>query len=259
MEDELFRLIPEEGKHLADSHNNEDAVRGVYLNDETNKPCGAGEFVKVNLDELMNDYSSETNGDGESDDATLAIAAFIGIGVAIGVAAKTAYPHVKKWVKYKAIPGVKRVWNGIFHKDEKVLVIETEEDSIQIEYNNFYDLSIDRVVDDYKGKMTSDEAKKELLDAFMLYVLSARKLRSVAQAQIVSVDGKLEDGTELIEKIISSGIIDEVNSILVANPDLLEEQHKKILSDILGYQIKRNDQYIGIDALELENGLINAS
>lgn len=47
---QLYELIPEEGKHLADSHDTEGAVRGVYLDDETNKPCGAGEFMPVDVD-----------------------------------------------------------------------------------------------------------------------------------------------------------------------------------------------------------------
>lgn len=57
MSRQFYKLIPEEGKHLADSHGTEGAVRGVYLDDETNKPCGAGEFMPVNIDD---------NGDNDS-------------------------------------------------------------------------------------------------------------------------------------------------------------------------------------------------
>ena len=46
---QLYELIPEEGKHLADSHNTEGAFRGVYLDNETNTPCGAGEFMPVDI------------------------------------------------------------------------------------------------------------------------------------------------------------------------------------------------------------------
>lgn len=51
MSSDLYRLIPEEGKHLAESRDTEGAYRGVYLDDETNKPSGAGEFIKVEDDE----------------------------------------------------------------------------------------------------------------------------------------------------------------------------------------------------------------
>ena len=63
----LYELIPEEGKHLADSRDTEGAVRGVYLDDETNKPCGAGEFMPVSTDEdgdPISDYNSEGRLDG---------------------------------------------------------------------------------------------------------------------------------------------------------------------------------------------------
>ena len=258
MEDELYRLIPEEGKHLADSHDTEDAVRGVYLDDETNKPCGAGEFVKVNLDELMEDYASDNSDGSDENNDALAIAALIGIGIAIGVAAKTAYPHVKSWITEKAIPGVKKVWNGLFHKDKNILQIETSGADEMIEFENSHEISIEKAVDDYKENMTSEEAKRELLEAFMLYVLSAHKLRKVSNAQIIKVDGEIEDGTELIEKIIQSGVIDEVNSILTLNPDLLEDKQMNILSDILGYHLKEDDKYIPIDVEQLEHRLLNA-
>jgi len=64
MSDDLYRLIPEEGKHLADSHDTDGAYRGVYLDDETNKPCGAGEFVKVDPSELTS--SDDTNDNNEN-------------------------------------------------------------------------------------------------------------------------------------------------------------------------------------------------
>ena len=35
MSGDLYRLIPEEGKHLAESHDTKGAYRGVYLDDNT--------------------------------------------------------------------------------------------------------------------------------------------------------------------------------------------------------------------------------
>ena len=55
MDEEYYKLIPEEGKHLANSRKTEGANRGVYLDDKTNKPNGAGEFIKVDPAELTSD------------------------------------------------------------------------------------------------------------------------------------------------------------------------------------------------------------
>lgn len=109
MSDDLYRLIPEEGKHLADSHDTEGAYRGVYLDDENNKPCGAGEFVKVDPSELASsDDTNDNNGNGISLEQAAAIAA---ICTAIGVVVTKASPHVKKFVDTKVAPPVKRFWN----------------------------------------------------------------------------------------------------------------------------------------------------
>ncbi len=59
MSHDLYRLIPEEGKHLAESRDTEGAYRGVYLDDETNKPSGAGEFFKVEDNDNENDFSEK--------------------------------------------------------------------------------------------------------------------------------------------------------------------------------------------------------
>lgn len=259
MEEELYRLIPEEGKHLAKSHDNEEAVRGVYLDDETNKPCGAGEFVKVNLNRLVDDYSYETKDDNRDNDDVDRVIIVALIGIAVGVAAKTAYPHVKKWVADKAIPGVKKVWNGIFNKEKNVLTIETNEDNSRIECDQKANITIQRVIDNYKTKMTSEEAKKELIDAFLLFVLSVRKLRRVSQSQIINVDGEIVDGTEIIEVIINSGMVDEVNAIFDSNPELLEDKQCEILSEILGYQVVEKGINFQIDKLMLEKCLLNIS
>ena len=36
---QLYELIPEEGKHLADSHDTEGAFRGVYLGQHRTENC----------------------------------------------------------------------------------------------------------------------------------------------------------------------------------------------------------------------------
>lgn len=93
MNNDLYRLIPEEGKHLADSHDTVGAFRGVYLDDKTNKPCGAGEFVKVDPSEYRISFKEK----GEL--------IFLGIVIA------KAYPHIEKYVLDKVIPAIKKFWN----------------------------------------------------------------------------------------------------------------------------------------------------
>ena len=238
MSDDLYRLIPEEGKHLADSHDTDGAYRGVYLDDETNKPCGAGEFVKVDPLELTSsDDTNDNNGNGISPEQAAAIAA---IFTAVGVAAAKAYPHVKKFVVTKVAPPVKRFWNTKIRKKKAENAIDCKSESTE--------LSIDVVLEEYRDNMSSDEAKKELVEAFVLQVIAARKIKRVAQANIVDENGHKVEGRELVDKLSNPALITEINAILSANPQLLSQQQVTELSGFLGFSIIREGKYIPISS-----------
>ena len=49
---DYYRPIKREGTHLADSNDTEGAYRGNLLDDETNKPVGNSEWIKVDDSEL---------------------------------------------------------------------------------------------------------------------------------------------------------------------------------------------------------------
>lgn len=131
MGDDLYKLIPEEGKHLAESRNTKGAYRGVYLDDETNKPSEAGEFVKVNPEELNNEAAVQANSNEETvqknntidaeqgnndtnavqdTKASSDVNGYVAIATAmfgLGILVANAYPHAKKWVKETAVPSAK--------------------------------------------------------------------------------------------------------------------------------------------------------
>lgn len=237
MSDDLYRLIPEEGKHLADSHDTEGAYRGVYLDDETNKPCGAGEFVKVDPSELTSDDANDNNGNGISPEQAAAIAAIFTV---VGVALTKAYPHVKKFVVTKVAPSVKRFWNTKISKKKSETEIDCKSEGTE--------LSIDVVLEEYRENMSSDEAKKELIEAFVLQVIAASKLKRVARANIVDENGHKVEGQELVDKLSNPALITEINAILSANPQLLSQQQTTELSGFLGYSIICEGKYIPISS-----------
>lgn len=47
----LYRRIPEDGKHPANSKKNPGAISGAALDDKTNKPSGASDFMPVEISE----------------------------------------------------------------------------------------------------------------------------------------------------------------------------------------------------------------
>lgn len=70
--DTLYRVIPEPGKHLANSQDTAGAYRGVYLDNATNRPCGAAELVPVSSNE-----SSDGSGVSSASTALAAAAATV--------------------------------------------------------------------------------------------------------------------------------------------------------------------------------------
>lgn len=256
MSDDLYRLIPEEGKHLAESHDTEGAFRGVYLDDETNKPSGAGEFVKVDLDDLI-DRDDDPSSDSPSDASGNAagVAALIGIGIGAGIAIHAAYPHVKRWAKETAIPSVKRLWAKVWKKDsEDTVALPNSTDALPGDAGTT-EVSIDVAYNEYRENMSSEEAQRELIEAFILHLESMRKVKRVANANVVDSDGRLSDGKAFLETVTSSGMLESVNDILRKNPALIDQKQKRLLAEILGYQMEAEKEFIPITTDMLIEGL----
>lgn len=108
----------------------------------------------------------------------------------------------------------------------------------------------------YAENMTSEEAQKELLDAFILYVLAARKLNRVAHANVLNSEGKITRGRTMIEKVSAPEVIGKINSILENNPGLLEEWQSVALLGIIGRDVINEKMYVPIMASEFKKHLL---
>lgn len=115
----------------------------------------------------------------------------------------------------------------------------------------------DFAYEQYSANMTSEEAQKELLDAFILYVLAIKKLNKVARAKITDSDENIIDGRTMIDKISAPVVIEKINNILDHNPKLLEEWQTIALSDILGRTLTKEDKLIPINGDKLQQGLLH--
>ena len=115
----------------------------------------------------------------------------------------------------------------------------------------------DIAYEQYSANMTSEEAQKELLDAFILYVLAVKKLNKVAHAKVTDSDENITDGRSMIDKISAPVVIEKINNILEHNPGLLEEWQTIALSDILGGTLTKEDKLIPINGDKLQQGLLH--
>ena len=250
---QLYELIPEEGNHLADSHDTEGAVRGVYLDDETNKPCGAGEFMPVDIDEVEdNDPINDYDSDGSLDGNALAIAGILVIGIGIGVAATKAYPHVKKWITTTAVPGVKKFWRKVTKKgpelEESIECTGAEIISALPEPEEFSQ-SIDLAVKEYHADMSSEEAQQHLLNIMCAAMYMASEIRQLTNTTLKDEDCLVWRAT--LEKLTTQSVTDGINRILEEKVLALDAEQVKTLTDCLGGALFVNGAFVPI-----ENGRI---
>ena len=118
---------------------------------------------------------------------------------------------------------------------------------------------IDAAYENYSINMTSEEAQKEFVDAFILRVLSEKKLWKIAHANIVDPAGNITDGRAMIDKLSSPLMLENINTILKNNPALLETWQTIALEDILGRELIVDSCYVPIEGQALRKNLMSLS
>ena len=54
--------------------------------------------------------------------------------------------------------------------------------------------------------MTSEDAQRELIEAFILYLESMRKVQRVTNANVIDSDGRITGGRELLEAMANKAV-----------------------------------------------------
>ena len=118
---------------------------------------------------------------------------------------------------------------------------------------------IDAAYENYSVNMTSEEAQKEFVDAFILRLLSEKKLWKIAHANIVDSAGNITDGRAMLDKLSSPLVLENINTILKNNPVLLETWQTIALEDILGRELIVDSCYVPIEGQALRKNLMSLS
>ncbi|MCM1508973.1 MAG: hypothetical protein NC177_17835 [Ruminococcus flavefaciens] len=203
------------------------------MDDKTNKPCGAGEFMKVDSSEYEDNETFDNNDDG-MDSKSLVIRSLVGsVVTGIVIFFATKFPSIKK--------GVMEFWNNKTQKKKSTTTEIIAENSSEES-----DVSFEVKFKEYGENMSSDEAKKELIEAFVLKVIAAKKLERVIKSDIIDENGKKQDKQALINEVTNPALISEINSILSDNPYLITQQQIIEISSILGYNIISDGKYMPI-------------
>lgn len=118
---------------------------------------------------------------------------------------------------------------------------------------------IDAAYENYSVNMTSEEAQKEFVDAFILRLLSEKKIWKIAHANIFDSAGNITDGRAMIDKLSSPLMLENINTILNNNPALLETWQTVALEDILGRELIVDSCYVPIEGQTLRQNLMSLS
>ena len=240
---QLYELIPEDGKHLADSHDTEGAVRGVYLDNETNKPCGAGEFMPVDIDDGNSD---------SVDDDTPGGTLWIFAGILAFWAGIRAYPHVKEWITATAVPGVKKFWKKIIKNEPEQAVecVATEIGSTPEEFSR----DIDLAVNEFHADMSSKEAQQRLLDIMREAIDMANKIRQLSN--VVLKDEDRLAWRDTLEKLTTQSVTDSINRILEGDVLALDEVQSKALTEYLNGTLIASGIFAPIENERIKDALL---
>jgi hypothetical protein len=109
----------------------------------------------------------------------------------------------------------------------------------------------------YVHDMTSEEAQRELLDIFILSVMLAARIRDLSSARVVKDGGLPEqyiEGQEMIQELSTPRYVASINKILGNTPLLLNEK-SATLSEMLGYSIVLDGQYVPIESTRIRERL----
>ena len=243
--EEYYKLIPEIGKHLANSQNTDGAFRGVYLDDVTNKPCGAGEFVKVTPKN-----SPEKTGISAGEAAaiaTICAAAVYGIAKAAPYVVRWTKKTVIPWVTDSAAPWVKQKWNNLWKKTDL-----SNTNNLQLKAVTKEEISNNVIYPSSRENMTIAEAQKELVDAYILVLSGYKKANRVANANVILPSGEIVDSKALL---LNQSVIDQINAAIQNNPKLLSLDQRNDLSNVLGYDVLQQGTFHPITINAISNGI----
>ena len=269
---DLYRVVKKDGTHLAESKDTPGAVRGTLLSNSNRQLAGQAEFVKVDESELeyspAYDYNyQETHAEVELTEEQKEMAAAFGTAIAevtIWALSEVIAPRVKAWWQEKAVPSLKRTWQGLSDKktpQEGKVKPQLRAGQIleaKMAVPNLFTQELDEAYEKYSNDMTSEEAQKELLDIFMLSAIVAAKMRKLANAHIKDigdVSGSYIEGKAVVERLCTPQFVNSINSILERNPRLLEESAVP-LAGIIGRSLIVNGAFVPIERDAFREALI---
>ncbi len=249
----LYRMVPEEGKHPANSKKNPGAISGAALDDITNKPSGTIDFKPIGITE--EEYLLEQR-------------RAVFYRNLIIMIYDAAAPRIRYWwytegrpkLMNETLPSIKNEvcawWNRNVRKQNSMSLETTKNgvvnNTIQNQFPaNALTVDLDEAYQNYTVNMSSEEAQKELFEAFVFYLMSMKKLQKLSHARIIDSNGNVINGDDVVRMMAKPEVLRGINHMLSSNPALWKEWQADALSDALGRKLVHNNHFIPILRSEL--------
>lgn len=265
MGEKLYKPILKDGDHLVKSKKNEFRVRGVSQ-DANNNTTDIVEWEEVEVEDRTYNNEDEYY-ELQHVDLTpeqQQIAEMIGAAIAVGIiyGAEKLNKHViqpwwhnsaKPWINSK-MSDVKRIFLGktkateIMEKRKKISSHTST--LIDAETNAQIDVMMDQVFDSIQFDMSTEEAKKHIMNLIYHMLGVAYEIKMLSNSRIAE---QFEDESMRLEnqakaeKLFAEKVADNINDLLSAEKLQLDVSTSKKLFSLLGGGIKINEEYIPVE------------
>ena len=287
MAKKIYEVEYDDDLHMADASDDPDYKRGLLYDDDGNLKAHA-KMREVDEDELRDRYAERDQYDYDYDyayddherkDVELTpeqeeLAQIAGEALAAMLIAliAAASPHVQHWWERTAVPGIKGFFGGIagFFKSigrkpaskkvERKEALQIAEASLRIDPKDIQ-TELESAYVDYREDMSSEEARKTLVEVAILASMLADRIKKLSNARITDQDiaGGYLGWQETVNKLTSRELIDSVNRVLEGDVELFDQMQIANMELILGRKLYENGQYVPIDAAEFREKLMPES
>lgn len=280
MAKKLYEVEYDDNLHMANAADDPNYKRGLLYDDDGNLKAHA-KMREVDEDELRDRYAERDEHDYDYDDsehreaertpeqqelAQLAGEALAAMLMSLIVATS---PVVQHWWETTAMPRIKGFFGNIagFFKGigkkpenkqiERPTTLQLAEASLQIDPKAI-SAKLDTAYGRYRENMSSEEARKTLVEVAILASMLAERIKKLSTAKYDDdgITGGYIGWQETVNKLTSQELIDGVNRILEGDIKLFNTAQLANLELILGRSLYYNGRYSPIESSEFRKRLM---
>lgn len=263
MPERYVREVYRDDTHFTESSDGDGSHRSLEYDDNNNLVTHAKYYEEDEreiYEKLREKYENASN-EHEINVATIQQA--MEIGAILAPIVITATPYIKDWFARTALPGIRTFARSVKEKVRSKRVEKKVEEEIEITFEikpeNSLALAnqIEKVEQEYRENMTSQEAREKLIAIFFASVKLSQEINSLANAEIKDEAEALmhKAGWYNVTGVLSKdSLIEGVNNILEL-PEALSDKQLLQMQRLLGRELYQSGNYDPVSKEEIQKML----